>query len=128
MSQRALPIESAASEELCDDIFQERSAMTQAKELLRNSTNVIGLEDLDYGRPLRASARHIQATWCRLGELGGHQEADTQGFAEDVRQLVVGFGVDGGGGEKRIQCSLKRAQHGVSMSRKPFAGRGWLVW
>jgi len=123
-------------------MFQERWAMTKATELLRKPTNVIDLEDLDYGRPLRANARHTITTLCRLGGLGG--------FAEDVRQLVVGFGEDGGGGEKgfrfslkrvlarqlacqRIHFSLKRAQDGVGMQTdhscniKQAIRRPWLA-
>ncbi len=35
-----------------------------------------------------------------MGRLREHQEADTEGFTEDVRELFVCLGLDGGGGEK----------------------------
>jgi len=35
-----------------------------------------------------------------VGGLGKHQETNTEGFAEDMCELVVRLGLDGGGGEK----------------------------
>jgi len=35
-----------------------------------------------------------------VGGLRKHQETNTEGFTEDVRELFVCLGLDGGGGEK----------------------------